>query len=185
MNRSYRSIWNESLGAWVATSEVTKAKGKRSRQGRAAVTAVDAPSGVAQTTMLPITPRVVARAAAMIALGSMGMADMAMAQTVGKMYLGTGSYSNSQGTVCIPATGVSTTTSATSYTCTVALPNGAVSTVTGISALPDGSPNFAEIPSNQGKGGRIQTRSATPVDSVNEGGVLRAVDQQFSVHSQR
>ena len=32
---------------------------------------------------------------------------------------------------------------------------------------------------------RIQTRSATPVDSVNEGGVLRAVDQQFSVHSQR
>ena len=33
--------------------------------------------------------------------------------------------------------------------------------------------------------GRIQTRSATPVDSVNEGGVLRAVDQQFSVHSQR
>ena len=34
-------------------------------------------------------------------------------------------------------------------------------------------------------GGRIQTRSATPVDSVNEGGVLRAVDQQFSVHSQR
>ncbi len=35
------------------------------------------------------------------------------------------------------------------------------------------------------KVGRIQTRSATPVDSVNEGGVLRAVDQQFSVHSQR
>lgn len=35
------------------------------------------------------------------------------------------------------------------------------------------------------KAGRIQTRSATPVDSVNEGGVLRAVDQQFSVHSQR
>ena len=33
--------------------------------------------------------------------------------------------------------------------------------------------------------GRIQIRSATPVNSVNEGGVLRAVDQQFSVHSQR
>ena len=32
---------------------------------------------------------------------------------------------------------------------------------------------------------RIQIRSATPVDSMNEGGVLRAVDQQFSVHSQR
>ena len=32
---------------------------------------------------------------------------------------------------------------------------------------------------------RIQIRRATPVDSMNEGGVLRAVDQQFSVHSQR
>ena len=33
--------------------------------------------------------------------------------------------------------------------------------------------------------GRIQIRSATPVNSVNEGGVLRAVDQQLSVHRQR
>ena len=32
---------------------------------------------------------------------------------------------------------------------------------------------------------RIQIRSATPLDSMNEGGMLRAVDQQFSVHSQR
>ena len=31
---------------------------------------------------------------------------------------------------------------------------------------------------------RIQIRSATPVDSMNEGGMLRAVDQQLSVHSQ-
>jgi autotransporter adhesin len=30
MNKSYRSIWNESLGAWVAASEVTSARGKRS-----------------------------------------------------------------------------------------------------------------------------------------------------------
>ena len=33
--------------------------------------------------------------------------------------------------------------------------------------------------------GRIQIRSATPVDSMNEGGMLRTVDQQLSVHSQR
>ena len=33
--------------------------------------------------------------------------------------------------------------------------------------------------------GRIQIRSATPVDSMNEGGMLRAVDQQLSVHSKR
>ena len=32
---------------------------------------------------------------------------------------------------------------------------------------------------------RIQIRSATPVDSMNEGGMLRAVDQQLSVHSKR
>lgn len=31
MNKSYRSIWNEALGAWVAASEVTKARGKRGR----------------------------------------------------------------------------------------------------------------------------------------------------------
>ncbi|QXZ08446.1 hypothetical protein KUF54_10060 [Comamonas sp. Y33R10-2] len=30
MNRSYRTIWNESLGAWVAASEISKARGKRS-----------------------------------------------------------------------------------------------------------------------------------------------------------
>ena len=35
------------------------------------------------------------------------------------------------------------------------------------------------------KTGRIQIRSATPMDSMNEGGMLRAVDQQLSVHSQR
>src|SRR5690349_7464643 len=29
MNKSYRSIWNEALGAWVAASETTRARGKR------------------------------------------------------------------------------------------------------------------------------------------------------------
>ncbi|HSW20371.1 MAG TPA: ESPR domain-containing protein [Ramlibacter sp.] len=33
MNRSYRSIWNEALGAWVAASEITSANGKRSKAG--------------------------------------------------------------------------------------------------------------------------------------------------------
>jgi hypothetical protein len=31
MNKSYRSVWNESLGAWVATSELTMSRGKRSK----------------------------------------------------------------------------------------------------------------------------------------------------------
>lgn len=30
MNKSYKSLWNESLGAWVATSEITSGRGKRS-----------------------------------------------------------------------------------------------------------------------------------------------------------
>jgi Extended Signal Peptide of Type V secretion system len=28
MNKSYRSIWNEALGAWVAASEISSARGK-------------------------------------------------------------------------------------------------------------------------------------------------------------
>ncbi|VEJ52154.1 YadA-like family protein [Neisseria weaveri] len=31
MNKSYRTIWNESLGAWVAVSEIEKTKGKPSK----------------------------------------------------------------------------------------------------------------------------------------------------------
>ena len=29
MNKTHRSLWNESLGAWVAASELTRARGKR------------------------------------------------------------------------------------------------------------------------------------------------------------
>ena len=34
MNKSYRSIWNEALGAWVAVSELETSKGKPSKRGR-------------------------------------------------------------------------------------------------------------------------------------------------------
>ncbi|WP_419763475.1 ESPR domain-containing protein, partial [Burkholderia contaminans] len=30
MNRTYRNIWNETLGTWVAASEITSARGKGS-----------------------------------------------------------------------------------------------------------------------------------------------------------
>ena len=33
MNKSYRSLWNQALGAWVAVSEVTRARGKRAGGG--------------------------------------------------------------------------------------------------------------------------------------------------------
>ncbi|WP_408733010.1 ESPR domain-containing protein [Burkholderia cenocepacia] len=29
MNKSFKSIWNEALGAWVAASELDRARGKR------------------------------------------------------------------------------------------------------------------------------------------------------------
>jgi len=33
MNKSYRSIYNEALGTWVAVSEIDSARGKKSRGG--------------------------------------------------------------------------------------------------------------------------------------------------------
>ena len=36
MNKSYRTVWNEALGAWVAASEITKARGKPSKSKLAA-----------------------------------------------------------------------------------------------------------------------------------------------------
>ena len=48
----------------------------------------------------------------------------------------------------------------------------------------DGSEPTPQTPDPLVKKGRIQIRSATPIDSMNEGGMLRAVDQQLSVHSQ-
>ncbi len=40
MNRIYRSIWNASLGAWVATPETASAGGKASRSTRCVRTTV-------------------------------------------------------------------------------------------------------------------------------------------------
>ena len=36
MNKSYKTIWNESLGAWVAASELATGRGKSSRSRKAA-----------------------------------------------------------------------------------------------------------------------------------------------------
>ena len=42
MNKSHRSIWNESLGAWVAASEITSARGKRSRSSKTIIAGLGA-----------------------------------------------------------------------------------------------------------------------------------------------
>ncbi|RQX85400.1 ESPR domain-containing protein, partial [Burkholderia stagnalis] len=41
MNKNYRTIWNEALGAWVAASEIDSARGKPTK--RAAIAIVAAP----------------------------------------------------------------------------------------------------------------------------------------------
>ncbi|WP_373755485.1 ESPR-type extended signal peptide-containing protein, partial [Neisseria sp.] len=46
MNKNYRSIWNEALGAWVAVSEIENAKGKPAKSGFAgALSAVGTVAG--------------------------------------------------------------------------------------------------------------------------------------------
>ncbi|MCO8649406.1 autotransporter adhesin family protein, partial [Burkholderia multivorans] len=40
MNRTYRSIWNEALGAWVAASELDAARGKPNKSAVAIAAAV-------------------------------------------------------------------------------------------------------------------------------------------------
>jgi autotransporter adhesin len=47
MNKSYKSIWNESLGTWVAVSEISGARGKPSRNRKAAA------AGLALALLLP------------------------------------------------------------------------------------------------------------------------------------
>jgi hypothetical protein len=49
MNKSYRSIWNEALGAWVAASEITSARGKRSKSKVAAAVALVVAAGFSPT----------------------------------------------------------------------------------------------------------------------------------------
>ena len=39
MNKTYRSIWNEALGAWVAASEAVSSRGKASGSKRSLATA--------------------------------------------------------------------------------------------------------------------------------------------------
>ncbi|RGE47100.1 hypothetical protein DZC30_01535 [Comamonas testosteroni] len=123
MNRSYRTIWNESLGAWVAASEITTARGKKSSSA-------------------------VMTGAVALGVGLMLQAGAAFAQNT---YLGQGSTSDTQGTVCSPNTGSSPTnvapaTATTGYSCTVAMPNGAYAIVN-VGMDPDnpGVPDFGAL----------------------------------------
>ncbi|MDP9894318.1 autotransporter adhesin [Variovorax boronicumulans] len=76
MNRTYRSLWNESLGAWVAASEVSHARGKR---GGSHV-ALSAAGGLLAAR--PARRLRAGLATALIALSTVGWTSFAEAQAV-------------------------------------------------------------------------------------------------------
>ena len=76
MNRTYRSLWNESLGAWVAASEVSHARGKRC----GSQVALAAAGGVLAALR---ARRLRARlATALVAISAIGWSSFAEAQAV-------------------------------------------------------------------------------------------------------
>ena len=75
MNKSFKSIWNEALGAWVAASELDRARGKRVASSRSACThAADAGTVAGIATKPVLSPRrlVVMMAAAYLGLFQTG-----------------------------------------------------------------------------------------------------------------
>ena len=108
MNRSYRSIWNESLGAWVAAAEVTKACGKS--------------SGGAVRVMAPL----LALAASISAIWP---SDALAAVPSGPGY--SCITSATPGAITPPATTPSYPVGSV-WTCTVTKNNGATATISGV-----------------------------------------------------
>lgn len=77
MNKSFKSIWNEALGAWVAASELDRARGKRvASSSRAPEQAVN--GGAATHAGMPstVSPRRLAMLMASVFLGCFRRASM-------------------------------------------------------------------------------------------------------------
>ncbi|EFO2852974.1 autotransporter outer membrane beta-barrel domain-containing protein, partial [Escherichia coli] len=80
MNKVYNTVWNESIGMWVVTSELTRKGGQRPRQIRRTVLA-----GLVAGLLLPSAPTL-ATAWDSVTLGSGG--------TSGSMTLNAGDTAN-------------------------------------------------------------------------------------------
>ncbi|MDB5885793.1 MAG: YadA-like protein, partial [Polaromonas sp.] len=117
MNKSYKSIWNESLGAWVATSELTASKGKSSRSSLAVSTGASWPAGL----------KAVALVLAMFS-GSFAAAD------VDANYLA--------GSTCST---VGVATLASQWTCQVPGADGSFATISNIGSTVLGLPNYGQL----------------------------------------
>ncbi|MBT2323875.1 ESPR domain-containing protein [Variovorax paradoxus] len=162
MNKSYRSVWNEALGTWVAASETVSARGRKSRSGSvaAAVLALVAVAGSqgaqAQAYNGNATPGSTAISDTAANCTSVGLC-VASALAVGSVAVGCGASAN------------------TTVTDATALGVNAVVTVVGGVAL--GESSRATVAATPSKGitffvsQKYDYAGATPISVVSIGGV--------------
>jgi len=178
MNKSYRVIFNEALGAWVAVSEIESAKGKKSRSKKmgiiaAAILAVApglfiSPYAMGQTTSTAMNQSFVL--GYNVAMSTDTPIDESMA---------IGAYTNAQvaqtqadlagltGGIPMPSTSI-----AIGYNVlTQALQTGAVANAAGADALGIGANVLAS--SNQSSGGILAIGSAATADATQSTGTIQ------------
>lgn len=100
MNTNFRSMWNASIGAWVAVSETTRARGKRS--GSSATTKVGAP-GVSGVLLAAALFGSAAPAFAGCALS--GSINLCTDDSAGSIFVPTGTELRNEGTIGVVGVG--------------------------------------------------------------------------------
>ncbi|MGJ7555677.1 autotransporter outer membrane beta-barrel domain-containing protein [Variovorax sp. RB3P1] len=100
MNTNFRSMWNASIGAWVAVSETTSARGKRS--GSSATTKVGAP-GVSGVLLAAALFGSAAPAFAGCALS--GSINLCTDDSAGSIFVPTGTELRNEGTIGVVGVG--------------------------------------------------------------------------------
>jgi len=94
MNKSYRSVWSETLGTWVAASELARARGKRGSVVAAIATMalgglLTGGAAQAQTIVIGTDLAPADNGAAFAAgLGAIAIGNQAYAQGVGTLAIG-------------------------------------------------------------------------------------------------
>ncbi len=89
MNKVYKSVWNESIGAWVAVSETAAARGKRNGRLTKAVVASVVTLGAAGSAVAGATDGGTVESATGVAVG-----PNAQSQDTGTIAIGMNSYTD-------------------------------------------------------------------------------------------
>ncbi len=100
MNTNFRSMWNASIGAWVAVSETTKARGKRSGSSATTTVAVSGASGVLLAAAL-----FGAAAPAFAGCAFSGNTNLCTGNSAGSIFVSTGTELLNQGTIGVVGVG--------------------------------------------------------------------------------